>query len=91
MGSPASSEESGSFSEETEKPGRPATPVNFNEPVSPSPEDDEEIFDDANEHPAETNAAETTSEAESPAATVSIPTIEVSNDNDGNSKAENGS
>lgn len=89
MGSPASSEESVSLSEETEKPVRPATPVNLDGPASHSleEEEEEELFDDAKEHqhPAETDAAETTTITETePPAKVLIPTIEISNDNNGN-------
>lgn len=95
LGSPGSSEESIALNEETERPGRPATPAVLDESDSPSPEgeeeeeEEEESFDDAEEHPKETEPRDSTADAtDSPASKVSIPVIEVSNDNDDRAKAE---
>lgn len=83
--SPGSSEESVVLNEETERPGRPATPTLLDEPGSPSSE--EESFDDAGEHPKETEPRDSTADTtDSPASKVSIPVIEVSNDNDEENK-----
>lgn len=84
MGSPASSEESAE--EETERPGRPATPGVLGELPSSS---EDESFDEVDEHPGEDDTEKSTAEANiSPAGKVPIPVIEVSNDNDEKFKAE---
>lgn len=84
MGSPASSEES--VAEENERPHRPGTPAPLGELPS-SPED--ESYDEAEENPKENDNSDATAEANnSPTGKVSIPVIEVSNDNDEKAKAE---
>lgn len=86
-GSPASSEESVGLSEEKERPERPATPAALEEPSSPSPDD--ASFEDAEEQLKGTDAADGTAEGNnSPAGKVSIPVIEVSNDNDEKANTE---
>lgn len=80
MDSPASSAES--VVEETARQPRPATPAVVGEQPS---ESENESFDDAEEHPNGNDANDWTAEAsdsESPPGKISIPVIEVSNDND---------
>lgn len=82
-GSPASSEESVSLSDETERPGRPPTPAILDEPS------DQDSSDDSQQPAKEADVADSTAESpDSPTNPVSIPTIEVSNDNDQKDKTE---
>jgi hypothetical protein len=75
VGSPASSEESVGLGEDTEKPGRPPTPAALDESSEDSSDDADSVFKEP--------------ETDSAANPVSIPTIEVSNDNDDKAKEDN--
>jgi len=80
-GSLASSEESVALSEDTERPGRPPTPAALDEP-------DEESSDDNDSTSKGHDGTDSRAATPDPANPVSIPTIEVSNDNDEKAKTE---